>query len=90
MIDKPFPLDASFSIHTRAHQRLATPSPFGVGGEGARRLVPGRRVGDEGKDATAGSRVQFAARVPWRLSLNLGRNLRRTKLRRNAALAGVP
>ena len=29
---------------------------------------PGRRVGDEGRDATTGSWPQFATRTPWRLS----------------------
>ena len=29
---------------------------------------PGRRVGDEGRDATVGSWAQFAARAPWRLA----------------------
>src|SRR5258706_14148650 len=49
---------------------LATLSPRG---EGSTTLPspPGRRVGDEGRDATAGSWTQVAAHTPWRLSLTL-------------------
>jgi len=31
-------------------------------------VAPGRRDGDEGRDATTGSWQQFATRTPWRLS----------------------